>query len=249
MVQLKFLEEINVIIEKFLSEFGGEVIPCTQEEVDALELMLPNSYCLPAAYKEFLLYCGKKMGKLFEGGFSFSYKMAKFQLEHENRDILKMVRVWNRESQLPPDIFVLTQHLTSYFDYFKLTEGENPPVYSWCDEDEGGLEVAQKEYDSFSDYLRDQIRITTIELKKGVISKLEAKNPPRSQQFWVPTRQEISQGIALLNLIRYFGFYSVNRLEQAAALCGLDPNSYLEELSGWQARQVDGETRFFPPNL
>jgi hypothetical protein len=247
MEQLKYLKEINVIFEKFLHEFGGEIIPCTQEEIDVFELMLSNSYRLPAAYKEFLLYGGKKMGKLFEGGFSFSYKMAKFQLEHKNQDILKMIQVWNKESQLSPDIFVLTQHLTSYFDYFKLTEGENPPVYSWCDEDEGGLEVAQKEYDSFSDYLREQIRISAIELKKGVINKIEAKNPPRGQQFWVPSRQEITQGIDLHNLIRYFGFYSLNRLEQATSICGLDSDSYLEELSGWQARQVDGEMRFFPP--
>ncbi|MGF1485814.1 MAG: hypothetical protein ACFBSE_01735 [Prochloraceae cyanobacterium] len=29
-------------------------------------------------------------------------------------------------------------------EYFKLTEGEDPPVYSWYEGDRGGFEVAKK---------------------------------------------------------------------------------------------------------
>jgi hypothetical protein len=237
MEPLKYINEAVVIFKQFQDQFDGEVIPCTQEQVDELESLLPSFYCLPAAYKEFLLYGGRKMGQLFEGGFS--------------RDILKIIQVWNKESQLPPDIFVLTQHLTSYFDYFKLTEGENPPVYTWNEEDEGGLEVIKKEYDSFSDYLKEQIRVCAIELMpKFIEEKLQAKTPPRGKQFWIPTNQEQVKGIELPELMRYLGLYTLKELDEAASLCGLDPNQYLEELSGWKCyshSQMRIHTRFFPP--
>ena len=61
MTQFKYLKEIVTVLEKFpLGKFEKEVIPCTLEEVEALESILPHPYHLPAAYKEFLLSGGKK---------------------------------------------------------------------------------------------------------------------------------------------------------------------------------------------
>ena len=251
MTQFKYLRQVIVILEKFLDEFGGEVIGCTHEEVDLLESMFSPLYHLPNAYKEFLIYGGKEIGKLFEIRPCLSYNRAKFKIEHKYRDVIDMVRIFDKNAQLPPDIFVLSHHLTSYFDYFKLTEGENPPVYFWSEEDDKGMEGVHREWNSFSAFLINEIRISTTLLKgETVEKKLKAQKPPRNRQFWLPTELQIKKGITKPHLLRYLGFYTFDELEEVAATCGLESNQYLEELSGWKCRKVskdDTEVRFFPP--
>lgn len=158
MLELKYLKQIIAEFDKLLQEFGGEVTGCTQEEVDEIELMLSFPYHLPGAYKEFLLYGGKKMAGMFKGGFSFSYNQAKFLIKNRDEEILYLLQCEDSEAKLPPDIYVLVEHLGAYFEYFRLIEGDDPPVYSWNEEDRGGLEVSKKVYDSFSNYLKDQIQ-------------------------------------------------------------------------------------------
>ena len=49
--------------------------------------------------------------------------------------------------------------------------------------------------------------------------------------------------------MKYFRF-DLSVLKEIAAILKLDPDSYLEELSGWKCRKVsedDTEVRFFPP--
>lgn len=252
MEDLKYIKEIIVIFERFQLKFGGEAIPCSQQEIEQLELLLSPLYCLPAADKEFLFYGGKKMGRLFEGGFSFSWGTAKFHLERKNQHILDIVRLWDKSAEIPPDIFILTEHLGAYFEYFRLTEGDNPPVYTWNEENEGGMEVVQKEYESFSEYLKDQIRVCAIELMPQFTEeKLQAKTPPRGLQFWIPTGQEQVQGITLPELMYYLGLSTFKELDEAANMCGIESDRYLEELSGWNCYPNPKErikTRFFPPN-
>jgi hypothetical protein len=244
MAQFKYLEKIIIEFEKLLQEFGGEVIPCTQKEVDCLEAMLSSPYHLPAAYKEFLLYGGKKMAQMFKGGFSFSYQEVKFWLENPADIAISL------GSQLPSDILMLVEHLGGYFEYLRLIEGDDPPVYSWREEDRGGLEVAQKRYDSFSEFLMNTIRVHRIHLISGATEeKLKAEKPPREQQIWYPTQQEKERGIVLHELIRYFGFYGFDQIDKAVTLSELaSEEQYLEELSGWQAYQIGGEIRFFSPD-
>lgn len=253
MIQLEYLKEVIIDLEKFLQDFGGEVISCTQAEVDALESMLSSSLRLPVAYKEFLLYGGKKIGNLFEGGFSFSYKIAQNWLKYEYRaEILDMLRSEDPDAELPPDVFILQEHIGSNFSYFRLNEGDDPPVYFW-EEGEGGLEVALTKHNSFSQFLMNEIRIRRIEIIGHLtIKKLEAGQPPRGRQLWYPTHQERAEGVVIPDLMRYLGFYTFNDLDKASDLCELDPNKYMEELSGWQCHsdvQERSQTRFFSPNV
>ena len=247
MVQFKCLQEIILILEKFLAEFEGKVIPCTQEEVDRLESMLPCQYHLPAAYKEFLLYGGKQIGNLF-GYIDSSYRSAKVLLEYDRQYVIHLLKTEDPNARLPKNIFVICEHLNCHFSYLVLTEGEDPPVYLW-EKGKGGLEASQKKYDSFSDYLREKISLATSWLNYRL--KIErAKKPPRGYQFWTPRRTDLTEGLITENLMNRLGFYLPKKLEEAAALIGLDRDSYLEELSGWKCRKVsedDNEVRFFPP--
>ncbi|MDJ0574109.1 MAG: SMI1/KNR4 family protein [Xenococcaceae cyanobacterium MO_234.B1] len=154
-MKFEYIEQEVNTLDEFIENTNLQVIPCSQLEIDELESLLPYKYKLPKAYKEFLLYGGKKIENLFRG-VDFSYAMAKTLIENGYRDIYKMLKPWDPNVELPKDLFVINEHLGSNLTYFRLTEGDNPPVYFW-EEGEGGLKVAEKETDTFSGFLKKRI--------------------------------------------------------------------------------------------
>ena len=249
MTQFKYLQEIIIILEKFLTKFGGKVIPCTQKEIDELESMLHSQYHLPLAYKEFLLYGGKQISNLF-GYIDSSYRSAKVLLGHNYQYVIHLLEMEDSNARLPDDIFVICEHLDCHFTYLLLTEGEDPPIY-WWEKGKGGLETSQKKHDYFSDYLREKISIaTTYANFWSAFNKLLEKKPLRGNQFWIPSRVNLTEGITCEVLMDLLGYSRLKELEEALSLTGLDRDSYLEELSGWKCRKVredDTKVRFFPP--
>ena len=248
MKHFKYIKNEIAVFEQMKIAFGGQVIPCTEAEVNELESMLPDSYHLPIAYKEFLLYGGKEMGDIFNV-VDFSYGMARILLKNQYQSIYKMVK-WEEEPgwKLPENIFAMNNHLSANFHYFWLTDGENPPIY-WWEEDEGSLkEASRKEADSFSEFLMGVIKDTAgSSAHDFVIRQIEAGKPPRGKQFWIPEAEEYTQGASKGKLMERLGFYGENMV-QVKAICGVETYPYLEELSGWKARQVGDEIRFFPPS-
>ena len=248
MKHFKYIErEIN-IFDQILDRFGGEVIPCKNEEIEVLESLIPNPYSLPEAYKEFLLYGGKKMAGLFDK-YEAGYEAVKKIQQTCNQEIIRMVKAYDPEKkELPVDLFVIEEisHCDN-FTYLLLREGDNPPIYFW-EEDEGGLEVSRKLANSFSDYLLTEIQTKArFSAHSFVNSQIKAGKPPRGQQFWIPNETEYSQGVAKEKLMERLGFYGRN-LHQATTITGIDSYSYLEELSGWKAVKTNDEVRFFPPS-
>jgi len=82
----------------------------------------------------------------------------------------------------------------------------------------------------------------------SVIKKLESYLPPRGLKEWSYSQENLKEGITRSDLISKLGFGTTKALEEAAALLELDPDEYLEELSGWQKRPVESgssRTRFF----
>ena len=248
-MQFKYLEDTIELLEKFVARYGGEIIPCTSEEVEKLESMLPPTYRLPTAYKEFLLYGGKEIGQFYERGNRFDYKRASSYVQNERRAAISLLKQYEDNPHFSDDTYILTVYMSSFFNFFKLTEGENPPVYEWSEEEEVGVEAIEKAFDSFTDFIRGEVRIRHLLLiAPETRKKLETGNPPRGKQFWLPALDEYKKGIEYIRMMDYFGFLSYERIENTAATLGLDSYSYLEELSGWKARQVGDEVRFFPPS-
>ena len=246
-MNFKHIENTIKSLEKFLEKYGGHPVPCTPEEVDKLELMLPDSYKLPAAYKEFLLYGGKAIGKFYEDGNRFDYKKALDYVQSGRSSAISLLEQYEDNPSLPDDIYVLTTYMSSFFNFFKLTEGENPPVYEWNEEEELGLEGIEKKHNSFTDFIEDEIRTRNFLLAPYQTDEmLEAGNPPKGRQFWLPASVEYTEGVNYKRMMRYFGFIGYKTIENAAAIFGLDSYSYLEELSGWKAKQIGSEIRFFP---
>ena len=84
----------------------------------------------------------------------------------------------------------------------------------------------------------------------SVIKKLESYLPPRGLKEWSYSQENVKKGITRSDLISRLGFGTTKALEDAAALLELNPDEYLEELSGWQKRPVEegsSRTRFFLP--
>ncbi|MGK7878843.1 MAG: GIY-YIG nuclease family protein [Crocosphaera sp.] len=82
----------------------------------------------------------------------------------------------------------------------------------------------------------------------SVIKKLESYLPARGLQKWSYSQEHVKEGITRSDLISKLGFGTTKALEEASALLELDPDEYLEELSGWQKRPVESgssRTRFF----
>jgi hypothetical protein len=102
----------------------------------------------PLAYKEFLLICGKYRGSSF---FTSNYYIDNYP---------KMWKLIKEELHLSKSPFKFSDSLYPFaefleygkFWYFKLDEGDNPPVYSYI---ENHL-FPQKEYATFTDCVKDQ---------------------------------------------------------------------------------------------
>ena len=111
------------------------------------------------------------------------------------------------------------------------------------------LETVKKEVESLQKRLNNIYSALSQVGLDSIIKKLEAYQPPRGLQEWEPSHEEKIEGITRSTLIRRLGFDSTKAFEDAAALLELDPNDYLQELSGWSNRPVEPgstRTRFFP---
>ena len=238
MEKFAYLQEVIVAVEKLLAKSGGEVTPCTQQEVDAVESMLTSPYRLPFAYKEFLLYGGKKIGHWF-GHIDSYYRSAKVLLEYNYRYILNLLQADIPQADIPPELFVIEEDYLGHFTYLLLSEGENPPIYWWWKKDKGGLEVSRKINKSFTEYLLDKIVIATEGRKQLMRNKIMAGKPPRKKQFWLPDLRSRANGMLRRSVMDQMGFdcNRISDLEQAATLLGLNVDSYLEELSGWKCEK------------
>jgi hypothetical protein len=138
-----------------IAEAPESLVPCTTDEIAALEaLVAPHR--LPAAYVEFLRYGGKQLTGVFRG-VDFSYAIARRMRENGYREILRMLRVFDKAAVIPDTLFVINEHLGSNFTYFDLGEGDDPPVYLW-EEGEGGLDTAIREHDTFSSFVLTQAK-------------------------------------------------------------------------------------------
>jgi hypothetical protein len=154
-MKAKYIQPAIDAFEGWPGSAGESVVPCTAQEIATMAARLPGGR-IPEAYRELLAHSGKKFGGVY-GGFDISYEMTWALLSHDYRDILTMIRPWDKAVVLPRELFVLSEHFGSNFTFVRLDEGNDPPVYFW-EEGEGGLEVATREHDTFSAFLLELVQ-------------------------------------------------------------------------------------------
>lgn len=162
-ISKKIEEDISLEIkEEFMLD--SSILGCTAGELERIESKLPKKSKLPAAYKEFMLFGGHYLVSFFsvvELSYSDLELRTKFHPNDKNSDIYRALQGWEEEPiTWPKNLFVIALNGPNNFIYYiDLTEGDNPPVYFWGEELEGGLEKSVKEYGTFSDFIKDHLRI------------------------------------------------------------------------------------------
>ena len=139
-----YLEKVKAQIEELQRKLLiGQLVPCSEKDVHTLEDQLGQT--LPAAYREFLLLMGRRTGGLL-GGTSWLYD----DLEVIQEDAVELLRRDRFPVILPPDAFVFLMHQRYQFDFFRLTEGDDPPVYYYLEsDDEIALKIVSPHYSVF----------------------------------------------------------------------------------------------------
>jgi hypothetical protein len=122
------------------------MIPCAENEVQILEEYLHCS--LPQAYREYLLSMGKYSGRINAGTDCFYSDL--FNLKPAAIELLATKKV---EKNLPSDAVVFSMHQGYEFDFFRRSEGDNPPVYSYSEGDVTANGF-RRTSDSFTEYFK-----------------------------------------------------------------------------------------------
>ena len=117
-----YLDKAKARLEELKLLAHDEVSPCTEEEVAALEKQL--NIHLPGAYREFLLWMGRDGGNLLVGT-DYSYEI----LPKLKSWAMELLSEKNLSHLLPDDAFVFLMHQGYQFMFFRLSEGEDPPIY------------------------------------------------------------------------------------------------------------------------
>lgn len=150
------------------------IFPCTEAEVEEFEIALGVK--IPLAYREFLMWGGKGMGKIMQGSDDFYYYEPMYsqlrkimQSDNKSHDYQTdepyvgriMARELLLENKLDPSpidnqVILIFSHQGYQFAYIRADEGENPPVYYYIEGQKSTTPIKQHEH--YSDYLETVIR-------------------------------------------------------------------------------------------
>ncbi|MGB0385538.1 MAG: SMI1/KNR4 family protein [Ardenticatenaceae bacterium] len=95
---------------------------CTEAEVNLLEQSLLQT--LPQAYRKFLLWMGHGAGSFWQGSHCFYKHLGEVQ-----KWAVELLQEDHFPQQMPLDAFVFCMHQGYMFAFFRLSEGDDPPVY------------------------------------------------------------------------------------------------------------------------
>lgn len=140
------MEYLDYIAEH--EKFLGRLVPCSKQDVATLERRIGHS--LPGAYIEYLLLAGKEAHKLFSGTeHQFGILLT---LQRASRELLEQDEFCKQLTDLD---FVFLFHQGYEFHFFRLDEGDDPPVYYYLEQSED--EDFEKVADSFSAFMKETV--------------------------------------------------------------------------------------------
>jgi len=138
-----YLDEAKRLFTELNVDEPGSLKPCTEEEVSALEQRVGRP--LPGAYREFLLWMGHGAGR-FLAGTHFLYE----QLPQLKEWATELLEENDFPEPLPDDALVFLMHQGYQFMFFRLSEGDDPPVFYY--HEAVHKNSFERKYDSLSEY-------------------------------------------------------------------------------------------------
>jgi hypothetical protein len=145
-----YLDKIKKQLIELKLALPQEQVGCTRNEIILIEQQLGIS--LPTAYQEFLLSMGHSAGKFLQGSDCFFQHLLSLQ-----EWAVELLNENNFSKKLPEDAFVFYMHQGYQFSFFRLSEGDDPPTYSYC---EGTNQTTFiKSHKRFSDFLKTEVEI------------------------------------------------------------------------------------------
>jgi hypothetical protein len=132
-------EFVNLLVKNGFATLK-EIHGCSVDEIEKLEKHIGAK--LPHEFREYLMLVGHGAGD-FNKGSDYSFENL-FHLTEESRKMMDA-----GPFKLPDDSFVFFSHQGYIIAYFKLSEGDNPPVYSYMEMEQEPLKWAP----SFTEYL------------------------------------------------------------------------------------------------
>lgn len=135
------MDKIIQIISK-----DSKIEGLTQSELNNVEMLCKHP--LPKTYKDFLLNMGKSAGSYMKGSSVFYDEI--FILKEGAKELLEE----NNFKEIPENSFVFWMHQGYQMAFFNLDEGDNPPVYYFC---EGENQVDFLKINSLLDFFYTQL--------------------------------------------------------------------------------------------
>jgi hypothetical protein len=114
-------------------------------EIEELEEWV--GHCLPAAYREFLLWMGHSGGAFLQGSNCFYNDLE--SLQSDAKGLLEADRF---SGELPGAAFVFFYAQGYQFNFFHLCEGDDPPVFLYYEENPVRTYFSQI-YTRFSEFI------------------------------------------------------------------------------------------------
>lgn len=139
-----YLDQAQALFEEVHMASPEQVRPCSEDEVAQLEQRIGQR--LPAAYREFLLWMGKGAGRFFVGTDYFYADVSQFDRHIEGAK--KLLEENNITDPLPEDAFVFYMHQGYQIMYFRLSAGDDPPIYYYGEGE--GYDSVRIRYPSYS---------------------------------------------------------------------------------------------------
>ncbi len=153
---------VRSMIENDLAT-AGEIQGCSQEEVAQLEQHFNIQF--PRSYREFLLTMGHQCGTLFRGTDILYPRRFDFA-----ESVKELTEESKADFRLPEDAFVFSMHQGYIFWYFRLGEGDDPPIYQYNENQPDSRRVAA----SLSEYLTESIE-TSVIIRNRIKRRREGK--------------------------------------------------------------------------
>ena len=125
-----YLSDLKAKFQEYGLRDVSKITSCSERDISSLEERF--SIKLPKAYREFLLWMGR------DGGL-FLQKQYRYEvLPIINAGVYEILARKQSGFFLPRDAFVIGIELSESFYFFRCSEGENPPIYIFMDEEEQG---------------------------------------------------------------------------------------------------------------